>query len=83
VHFSNPRAENQKFKASLCLTEFEFNLVHINKNFKLAIEVVAHTFNSSIQEANIGGSLSLRTAWSIETAKVTQKKNPVLKNKKK
>jgi hypothetical protein len=48
--------------------------------------VVAHAFNPSTWEAEAGGFLSLRPAWSTQvssrTARVIQK-NPVLKNKKK
>jgi ABC-type glycerol-3-phosphate transport system substrate-binding protein len=31
-----------------------------------AAQVVAHAFNTSIQEAEAGGSLSSRPAWSTE-----------------
>jgi hypothetical protein len=46
--------------------------------------VVAHAFNSSTQEAEAGGFLSSRPAWSkvsSRTARAIQR-NPVLKNKK-
>jgi hypothetical protein len=46
--------------------------------------VVAHAFNPSTQEAEAGGFLSSRPAWSTKvssrTARATQR-NPVLKNK--
>jgi hypothetical protein len=48
--------------------------------------VLAHAFNPSTQEAEAGGFLSLRPAWSTElsskTARATQR-NPVLKKQKK
>jgi hypothetical protein len=48
--------------------------------------VVVHTFNPSTQEAEAGGFLSLRPAWSTKvssrTARATQR-NPVSKNQKK
>lgn len=47
--------------------------------------VVAQTFNPSTQEADIGGSLSSRPAWSTVSsrpAKNTQKKKPYLQKSK-
>jgi hypothetical protein len=48
---------------------------------------MVHTFNPSTREAEAGGFLSSRPAWSIykvssRTARATQR-NPVLKNQKK
>jgi hypothetical protein len=36
------------------------------KDGKIKPERVAHTFNPSTREAEAGGSLNLRTAWSTE-----------------
>jgi hypothetical protein len=43
--------------------------------------VVAYAFNPSTWEAEAGGFLSLRPAWSTEFQDSQKKKKPVLKNK--
>jgi hypothetical protein len=45
--------------------------------------VVAHAFNPSTREAEAGGFLSLRPAWSLESARTARaiQRNPVSKNK--
>jgi hypothetical protein len=52
----------------------------------VVVVVVAHTFNPSTWEAEAGGFLSSRTAWSTKvsfrTARAIQR-NPVSKNKNK
>jgi hypothetical protein len=68
-----------------CFTSFLFNLESfLIKNLKPGL--VAHAFNPSTREAEAGGFLSLRPAWSTElssrTARATQR-NPVSKNQKK
>jgi hypothetical protein len=48
--------------------------------------VVAHTFNPSTREAEAGGFLSSRPAWSTQVSSRTARaiqRNPVSKNKKK
>ena len=51
--------------------------------FTLSQAVVAPAFNPSIQEAETGGSLRSRPAWSSSRIAMATQKNPVPKNKQK
>jgi hypothetical protein len=62
-----------------------YSFLIFKKKKKKSRVVVAHTFNLSTWEAETGGFLSSRPAWSTKSSRTakTIQRNPVLKNQKK
>jgi hypothetical protein len=54
-------------EALFCMSEDSYSAyIYLKKNERESQVVVAHAFNPSTREAEAGGFLSLRPAWSTE-----------------